>query len=92
MTDEPDDNTAPPADKALLALAAVLLALPIVAILWVPFYARKGPELGGVPFFFWYQFLWVFLCAAATWAAYRLVLKARPHRPMRGSTHDGDDR
>lgn len=92
MTDEPDDNTAPPADKALLAVAAVLLALPLVAILWVPFYARKDPELGGVPFFFWYQFVWVFLCAAATWAAYRLVLKARPHRPMRGSADDGDAR
>ncbi|WP_072843212.1 DUF3311 domain-containing protein [Rhodococcus tukisamuensis] len=92
MTDEPDDNTAPPADKALLAVAAVLLALPLVAILWVPFYARKDPELGGVPFFFWYQFAWVFLCAAATWAAYRLVLKARPHRPMRGSADDGDAR
>lgn len=92
MTDEPDDNTAPPADKALLAVAAVLLALPLVAILWVPFYARKDPELGGVPFFFWYQFVWVFLCAAATWAAYRLVLKARPHRPMRGSADHGDAR
>ncbi|MGW6377658.1 DUF3311 domain-containing protein [Rhodococcus sp. NPDC055112] len=82
MTAEHDHDTTPPANKRLLALAVVLLLLPIVAILWVSSYARSGPELGGVPFFFWYQFLWVFLCAGATWSAYRIVLRARPHRPM----------
>ncbi|MFD4180101.1 DUF3311 domain-containing protein [Rhodococcus sp. NPDC058514] len=96
MTAEPDHNTTPPANKPLLVLAAVLLLLPIVAILWVSSYARTGPELGGVPFFFWYQFLWVFLCAGATWSAYKIVLKARPHRPMTGTatgtSDDGADR
>jgi Protein of unknown function (DUF3311) len=38
--------------------------------------------LGAFPFFIWYQFLWVFLCSACTYTAYRLVLKARPHRRM----------
>ncbi|MFF0815950.1 DUF3311 domain-containing protein [Rhodococcus sp. NPDC003318] len=88
---EPDDATAaPPANRGLLALAAVLLLIPIVAILWVPLYARDEPELGGFPFFFWYQFLWVFLCAGATFAAYRVVLRARPHRPLRD--RNGADR
>ena len=31
----------------------------------------------GFPFFFWYQFLWVFICSALTFAAYRLTLSAR---------------
>ncbi|MGW0041593.1 DUF3311 domain-containing protein [Rhodococcus sp. NPDC003348] len=87
---EPDETTTPPANRALLALAAVLLLIPIVAILWVPFYAREEPRWGGFPFFFWYQFVWVFLCAGATFAAYRIVLRARPHRPMRGADEDGD--
>jgi hypothetical protein len=77
-----DAGAAPPANKALLTVAAVLLALPIAALLWVGSYARAEPTLAGFPFFIWYQFLWVFLCAACTWAAYRLVLIARPRRPL----------
>ena len=68
-----------------MALAAVLLAVPIVALLWVPSYARDEPELWGFPFFFWYQFLWVFLCSAMTWGAYKLTLSARA--PRKGGDH-----
>ncbi len=75
---------APPTNKPLIAVAAILLAIPIAALLWVESYARETPRLGGVPFFFWYQFLWVFICAGATYAAHRLVLAAR--RPTAGST------
>jgi hypothetical protein len=67
----------PPTDKTKMAIAGVLLLIPIVALLWVPSYARTDPELFGFPFFFWYQFLWVFLCSALTWTAYRLTLSAR---------------
>ena len=55
-----------------MALAGVLLLIPIVVLLWVPHYAKVG-----FPFFFWYQFLWVFICSALTWTAYRLTLSAR---------------
>ncbi len=60
-----------------MAIAAVLLAIPIVALLWVPSYAKEDPKLFGFPFFFWYQFLWVFICSALTWTAYKLTLSAR---------------
>ena len=50
-----------------MALAGVLLAIPIVALLWVPHYAKVEPRLFGFPFFFWYQFLWVFICSALTY-------------------------
>jgi membrane protein implicated in regulation of membrane protease activity len=79
-----DHDTVPPANKSLLAIAGVLLAIPIIALLWVSSYAKKDPVLWGFPFFIWYQFLWVFLCSALTFTAYKLVLKARPHRPMPG--------
>ena len=69
---------APPTNKALLTVASVLLAIPIVMLLWVGSYAKVEPTLAGFPFFIWYQLLWVFLCAACTWAAYRVVLLARP--------------
>ncbi|WP_307861603.1 DUF3311 domain-containing protein [Nocardioides xinjiangensis] len=71
------DQGPPPTDKRKMALAAVLLAIPVVVLLWVPHYARVEPRLFGFPFFFWYQFLWVFLCSAMTYAAFRLTLSAR---------------
>jgi uncharacterized membrane protein len=39
----------------------ILLLIPFVALLWVPLYNRADPTLFGVPFFYWYQFLWVIL-------------------------------
>jgi hypothetical protein len=80
--DDVDHDTTPPSDKKLLTIAGVMLALPMIALAWVGSYARVEPRLGGFPFFIWYQFLWVFLCSAMTWGAYKLVLRARPHRPM----------
>jgi Protein of unknown function (DUF3311) len=42
----------------------VLLLAPLVALLWVPFYNSIEPTLWGIPFFYWYQFVWVFLTSA----------------------------
>jgi hypothetical protein len=42
----------------------LLLVLPYVALLWVPFYNSIEPAILGIPFFYWYQFLWVFLTSA----------------------------
>ena len=41
--------------------ARVLLIIPFVAVLWVPFYNRTEPTLWGFPFFYWYQLLWIIL-------------------------------
>ena len=87
-----DHDTVPPARTGLLVLAGVLLALPIVALMWVSSYSRDEPRLGGFPFFIWYQLLWVFLCSGLTYAAYRLVLVARPHRPMDDLDVDPEER
>jgi hypothetical protein len=37
----------------------LLLLLPYIAVLWVPFYNRAEPALAGIPFFYWYQLLWI---------------------------------
>jgi Protein of unknown function (DUF3311) len=42
----------------------LLLIVPFIALLWVPFYNSIEPTLWGIPFFYWYQFLWVFLTSA----------------------------
>jgi Protein of unknown function (DUF3311) len=82
----------PPTNKGLLVLAGVLLAIPIVALCWVSTYAKEDPKLGAIPFFFWYQFLWVFITAGLTYAAHRIVLAARkPHAGTTGHA-SGTDR
>jgi hypothetical protein len=53
----------------------LLLIPPFVGLLWLPLYARKGPELFGFPFFYWYQFAWVIAAAALTIIVY-LATKA----------------
>jgi hypothetical protein len=77
----PDE--APPTNKALLVVAGVCLLIPLVALMWVGSYAKATPRLWGFPFFFWYQFVWVFITAALTYAAHRLVLLARRSAPPR---------
>ncbi len=49
----------------------LLLLLPFIALLWVPFYNDTAPSLGGFPFFYWYQFLWVPLTSFLIYLAYR---------------------
>jgi hypothetical protein len=40
-------------------LVRLLLLIPYVAMMAVPFYNRALPELAGIPFFYWYQLLWI---------------------------------
>ena len=61
-------------------MSRLLLLLPFVFLLWLPFYNHAEPSLAGFPFFYWYQFLWVFLAAICTYAAYRIVLMTSPRR------------
>ncbi|MFJ3901027.1 DUF3311 domain-containing protein [Streptomyces sp. NPDC090025] len=51
---------------------AVCLAAPFVAMLWVGSYAKVEPTFIGVPFFYWYQMLWVVISTALTMLAYTL--------------------
>ncbi|MGA9016016.1 MAG: DUF3311 domain-containing protein [Acetobacteraceae bacterium] len=52
--------------------ARLLLLIPFIAILWVPFYNSVEPTWSGVPFFYWYQLLWIVLGAAIIALVYRL--------------------
>jgi len=44
-------------------LVHLFLIVPYVAILWVPLFNRIEPSIAGVPFFYWYQMLWIALGA-----------------------------
>lgn len=49
-----------------------LLLLPCIAVLWVPFYNRVTPVIAGIPFFYWYQLLWIPLGSAVLFVLNRL--------------------
>jgi hypothetical protein len=55
-----------------VAWARLLLLIPFVAVLWVPFYNSAEPSLAGVPFFYWYQLAWIILSAVIIAIVYRL--------------------
>ncbi len=65
----------PPLPTTTKILLAALLAVPIVVPLVVPLYDRESPELGGVPFFFWFQFALIPVAAIMTSAAYLVVTR-----------------
>ena len=44
--------------------ARLLLLVPFIAVLWVSSYNSSDPMIAGIPFFYWYQLLWVLLGAA----------------------------
>lgn len=52
--------------------ARLALLLPVIAMLWVSSYNRVEPMLAGVPFFYWYQLLWILISAAIIGVVYRL--------------------
>jgi hypothetical protein len=54
------DNREPSATRT--SWLRVLLILPVIGALAVPFYNRIDPALFGVPFFYWWQLLWIVLC------------------------------
>lgn len=50
-----------------------LLIIPFIAVLWVPFYNSVEPKWQGIPYFFWYQFLWILISAGLTALVYFLT-------------------
>lgn len=61
-------------------VAGLCLFAPFIGILWVDSYARIEPTLIGIPFFYWYQMLWVFASAVLTIVAYKLVRREEARR------------
>lgn len=53
-----------PKKRRSFKLSYLLLPIPFVAMMWVPFYNRVEPELAGIPFFYWYQLAWIVIGAA----------------------------
>ncbi|KQX81177.1 MULTISPECIES: DUF3311 domain-containing protein [Streptomyces] len=77
-----DTEVKPPTVTPARVVIALCLIAPFVAMLWVSSYARVEPTFIGIPFFYWYQMLWVLLSTALTMVAY--VLWQRDQRARKG--------
>ncbi|MEY2340784.1 DUF3311 domain-containing protein [Acidithiobacillus sp. IBUN Pt1247-S3] len=51
----------------------IYLSIPCIAVLAVPFYNRAIPSLFGIPFFYWWQIVWVPLSGFFIYLAWRRV-------------------
>lgn len=50
-----------------------LLVLPFFAVIWPALYAKSEPAIWGIPFFYWYQFIWIALSGALAGLVYLLA-------------------
>jgi Protein of unknown function (DUF3311) len=48
----------------------LLFVFQFIAVLWPPFFNSIEPTFLGMPFFYWYQLLWVIISAAITAVVY----------------------
>jgi len=48
----------------------LLLLPPYIAMIWVSSYNKAEPEWAGIPFFYWYQLLWIWIGSVLTVIVY----------------------
>jgi hypothetical protein len=51
----------------------LLFVIQFAVALWPPFYNKADPYLFGIPFFYWFQLLWVIVSAVFTAVVYFAV-------------------
>jgi hypothetical protein len=63
----------PPNSPPNVSPILLLLVVPFVAVLWVPLFNFDQPRLYGIPFFYWYQMVWIPLTSAIIYIVLRKV-------------------
>jgi hypothetical protein len=76
----PQDSGGLPVVTPSRVIAGVCLFIPFVTTLWVGSYDSVEPTFIGIPFFYWYQMLWVPLATVLTCVAYVLVRREQKAR------------
>ncbi|MCH0564023.1 MULTISPECIES: DUF3311 domain-containing protein [unclassified Streptomyces] len=82
MSQAPEVSGGQVVTPARVVIALCLIA-PFVAMLWVGSYARTDPAFIGIPFFYWYQMLWVLIATGLTVVAHRLWRRDQRARASR---------
>lgn len=60
--------------RKLRPVHIILLAIPCVAVLAVPWFNTLEPRLFGIPFFYWWQLIWVPLSSVFIALVYRMTM------------------
>jgi hypothetical protein len=92
------DTSPPPQEGAGRASGLIvnpwnlLLLLPMLMLV-VPWFNHTDPALGGLPFFYWYQFAFVIVGVGCVWIVYAATKKQRVDTttPDRLSVDDLDE-
>ena len=63
--------------RLIPVLLAGMLLVPLAGTLFPPLYNTQDPELFGVPFFYWYQMLWIPISVIVTLTVYRATRRKR---------------
>lgn len=63
--------------SARTIIAGILLFIPFVAVLLPQLYNKIEPTLGGLPFYVWYQLIWVVLGGILVFASYSVYNSGR---------------
>jgi hypothetical protein len=66
----------------------LLFVVQFVAVLWPPFYNSIEPRWIGIPFFYWYQLLWVIIAAVFTGLVYFATERAGNDRASDLDAHN----
>jgi Protein of unknown function (DUF3311) len=53
-----------------------LLVIPLIGTLLPTFFNHADPRLAGIPFFYWYQMLWIPIAVSITLLVYRVGARA----------------
>ncbi len=51
----------------------LVLIIPFIATMFPQLYSSSSPTLAGLPYFYWYQLLWVILTGVITIVVYYLT-------------------
>lgn len=70
MKDHPKTSSTGGVRRGVRRWVLLLLIVPFIGTLWVSTFTSVTPELWGIPFFYWYQFLWIGISAAITIIVY----------------------
>ncbi len=69
--------------KPRYIVAGILIVIPITVYLSMPTYDKATPALGGLPFFYWWQTLWLGLSALLFLVAAVLIDWGAPSAPTK---------
>lgn len=65
---------------------AILILIPSLVNLLVPVYNKSMPDLYGLPFFYWFQTIWLFVCTGFYLVFAYLMKKKEENKTTTSST------